>query len=278
MSKPVLNTKKVFENIFFFNDLHDAGKWYHGPHDKGWKFNTPATVAGRTIINATKELVPSAATIRAFSAATNSARTIVPLPLRKKNIVLVPDIIITPEHSVKLSVLEDVPFPSFLFSATLSKSVSNHDQLLQEILEKLQFNSLTKEKLELSCVGITVVDKISVTINPRELLQSFIRTAGISQLTQHQFMERMINFIKEKENDIIHSMTETSGAADLAAIKDHVFSKLQGYFLARKEERRLFDGEINFSVCKLRDPLEIDNTNLQTTLLKTKEDTISISI
>lgn len=269
MSYPIINKKETYKGTNFYLDSRDFKNWLVAPADSAWNSSNPLSVGGRTIINARKEYMVSSELINEFSASMGNV-TINPLSITGYDNKIGLDILYEPEHIIKLEVLDSMPYPSFIFSATLWNAAGDFGYVLQQITNKLRSNTLTKGTFTFSFKGIEVLNKCTIEYNLRKCLWQLNQGVKIKELTQTNFLSELREFVNINFPSIVATEFSDLSTNERDKVVDYLCNRFAEAFVTNARVETSFDGALAFERIWLREPAELEDKNSTRTFLNTK--------
>jgi hypothetical protein len=254
--------------VQFFLEATSFKNWFVAPTDNPWSHNNPTSVGGRTIINARKEYIVESSIIEEFSKSKGNVQ-INPISIINYSNNLELDFSFSNVHQIKFNVLDGLPYPSVIFSATLVNSASDFNQLLQEIMNRINSNSIFRGELSISFKAIKLLNKSLLAYNLRNILIKIAQTLKVQEYTKWNLYKQINDFITSNFSSLVNTEFSQLSGSEKDKLIDNLCSYFTNMFIAVKTNEQYFDGEISFEKIVLRDPLEVQDKNIEKILLNT---------
>lgn len=258
MSYPIFNKSESYKNNTFYPAFKDSNKWFVSAFNNGWVVNNPTIVADRTIINSRKDFIAPSDVVKEFSDS-KGGLAISPIPVSNTQNNFSLNLQYGNEHSIKLNVVNDVPFPSLLFSATLLNTAPDYANLLADIKSKLAANNLLNGKLLISFQAISVQNRTFVKLNFKEILKDILYISGTPKVVQSIFVKLVYDYVNNNFDILVEMNYTPLNNEEILLVKDFISNKIQSSIVSNKTDQSYFDNGLTYSLFILRDPMELSN-------------------
>lgn len=268
MSYPIINKSETYKNVQFYLESNSFRNWFVAPTDNPWTHNNPTTVGGRTIISARKDYIVENKIIEEFSKSKGNV-PVSPISIINYSNSLELDFSFSNVHQIKFDVLDGLPYPSLIFTATLTNSASDFNRLFQQITDKLSSNSIFRGELLMNFTGINVLNKSLILYNLRNMLVEMIQNLNTRENTKWNLYKEINDFIISNFGSLVNTEFTPLSSNEKDKLIDYLCSYFTTVFISAKANEQYFDGDVSFEKIILRDPLELEDKNVEKILLNT---------
>lgn len=268
MSYPIINKSEIYKNVQFLLESNSFKNWFVAPMDNPWTHSNPTTVDGRTIINARKEYIVESKIIDEFSKSKGNV-PVSPISITNYSNNLELDFSFSKVHQIKFDVLDGLPYPSIIFSATLTNSASDFNQVLQEITNRINSNSILRGELIMKFTGMNILNKSLLVYNLRNLLNAIIQNLNARENTKWNLYKEINAFIVSNFGSLVNTEFNQLSGNEKDKLIDYLCTYFSTTFISAKTNEKYFDREVTFEKIIVRDPLEFQDKIIEKNLLNT---------